>query len=436
MTERINFSSGIVSWSVHRRTLKDGTVVEQDRARLRVAHNGEHLRFTKAFPASNRLNTDRKKQIAVNNWIAELSREQEERIAAEEAEAKAKEEAERKAKRKEKIKTVPDAVDEFLDGWNVEGSTMLSYRGTAKHIRKEFEDVALTDLDAKMVRAWLNKLKDAGYSASLQGKCYRLLNQVLKHLVMDGDLDHNICDAVQPPKRTKVDPNALTPDGREKLIDHLSSLEPTALVVGAMMAMLMGLREGEICGLRWRDVDFDRKILCVRTAVGNCQGGKYLKAPKNDGSERTLPIPDTLMTLLKSRESKMSSDLAACNGAVTKDEFGELFVIGYIDGRYKNPNMLGREWRSMAENLNLKGTKNRPVTFHDLRHTFATVAVAIGTDVKSVSSYMGHSNAAMTLNTYASGDMEALQRTAQKMNDYYYDSGKKNKSKADTLNHA
>ena len=122
MTERINFSSGIVSWSVHRRTLKDGTVVEQDRARLRVAHNGEHLRFTKAFPASNRLNTDRKKQIAVNNWIAELSREQEERIAAEEAEAKAKEEAERKAKRKEKIKTVPDAVDEFLDGWNVEGS--------------------------------------------------------------------------------------------------------------------------------------------------------------------------------------------------------------------------------------------------------------------------------------------------------------------------
>ena len=140
-----------------------------------------------------------------------------------------------------------------------------------------------------------------------------------------------------------------------------------------------------------------------------------------------LPIPDTLMPVLKAREAKMNGNLTSYNGAIATDGFGEIFVIGYTDGYYKNPTMLGREWKAMSESLNLNGTKNRPVTFHDLRHTFATVAVTIGADVKSVSSYMGHSNAAMTLNTYANSDMEALQRTAQKMNDYY-DSGKMNKS--------
>ena len=435
MVEKINYAALRPTWTVQKTTRKDGSVTKQHRVLLRIMVDGKRKTITKCFPVGTNLDTERKRNMALKKWIAELEEKQDGEIAAEEAERRAKEEAERREAARRNSKSVGDAVDEFLDGWNVENSTMLSYRSSAKHIHGGFDGVALMDLDAKMVRKWLNKLKDAGYSASVQGKCYRLLNQVLKHLVMDGDLDRNVCDAVQPPKRAKVDPNALTFEGREKLVNHLNSLEPTALVVGAMTALLMGLREGEICGLRWRDVDLNRKRLCVRTAVGNGTGGTYLKAPKTDGSERTLPIPETLMPVLTARAAKMTAEINESGAKVTKDEFADLFVIGYIDGRYKNPCMLGREWKSMSESLNLKGTKNKPITFHDLRHSFATVAVANGTDIKSVSSFMGHSNAAMTLNTYASSDMDALELAAQKM-DGSYDFDKQREGQADVLDFA
>lgn len=328
--------------------------------------------------------------------------------------------------------TIPDAVDTFLDGWDVEGSTMRSYRNSAKHIRREFEGKGIDTLTPQEVRTWIGKLRDEGYSLSLQGKCYRLLNMVLKHLVLDEVLDRNVCDAVKPPKREKADPNALTNAGREKLVSTLSGMEPTALVVGAMAALFMGLREGEVCGLRWCDVDLSGATLTVRNAIGNRKGGTYEKAPKTNGSERTLPIPSTLLNVLTARRSHMFAELQEKGVEMDAEEFGNLFVIGYVDGRYKNPTMLGREWKALAEALNLQGTKRRTCTFHDLRHTFATVAVTEGTDIKSVSSFMGHSNAAMTLNVYASSDADALRIAAAKQ-DAAYDFEAQRKGQADVI---
>ena len=81
------------------------------------------------------------------------------------------------------------------------------------------------------------------------------------------------------------------------------------------------------------------------------------------------------------------------------------------------PNTIWQRWRNLAEALELKGTRGTRPTFHDLRHTFATMAVAAHVDIKAISASMGHSNAAMTLNIYADATAEGKQRAAQTMQD-------------------
>ena len=89
-----------------------------------------------------------------------------------------------------------------------------------------------------------------------------------------------------------------------------------------------------------------------------------------------------------------------------------LYVIGGADGSFMQPHYLSNRWRRTADALELVGTEGKRPTFHDLRHTFATAAIAHGVDVKSVSSMMGHANAAMTMNTYASADPDAKRRAS------------------------
>ena len=319
--------------------------------------------------------------------------------------------------------SVPDYLDTFLTEWerNIEPSTLKGYKNLAKHIRAEFEGVALCDLTGKQVTTWVNKMHRKGLSQATQVKAFRLLNLVCKQAVKSDDLDANPCDKADAPKAPKPDPNPLTEKSRETLIGLLEGMEPTPLAVAAYLGIYMGLREAEICALQWQDVDFARELVAVHKAIGRAEGEKstYIKGTKTDGSTRLLPIPAPLLEVLKARKAKMCDELAQAEMSLDDEEFGNLYVIGYVDGRYKNPNVLGKEWRGFAEAFDLMGTRGRLCTFHDTRHTFATVAVAAKIDVKSVASYLGHSNAAMTLNIYADADENAKRAAADVMGEAF-----------------
>lgn len=91
-------------------------------------------------------------------------------------------------------------------------------------------------------------------------------------------------------------------------------------------------------------------------------------------------------------------------------EFGELYVCGTTEGRFLDITVLSRSWKSLAEAFNLIGTQGRRVTFHDLRHSFASRAIAEGADVKAVAAVLGHTDAHVTLNVYADADKESKRR--------------------------
>lgn len=300
----------------------------------------------------------------------------------------------------------------------VEPSTAATYRRCAELIARganpNLHDptpglggVPMGDLTPPRVQAWVNGLAGA-YRPINVNKAVTLLRAVCSSAVRGGVIDHDPTDGVRVPKAPREEPNALPPGELARLMEDLDAPRPRErpqTVMGMRLAVHTGMRRGEICGLRWRDVDLDGGTLAVREAVGidGADGSTYLKAPKTDGSRRDIPLTPELAGWLASWRAEVE---AKCRAAGERFR-PELFVCGDVDGSYQDPKKLGRAFRRRADRLGLVGTQGRRPTFHDLRHTFATVAIAKGADIKSISSIMGHASAAMTLDIYASPDADA-----------------------------
>lgn len=283
--------------------------------------------------------------------------------------------------------SVAEYARAYVEGLDVEPSTRSNYTYTLLHIDEL--DMPLMNLSPPAASGWESRLLASGLSPSTVGKAHRLLKQALSHAVDVGDIQSNPMDRVKPPKRPRAIPNALDSSGRDRLLSLLEDMAPSPFRTAVLLAICTGMRRGEICALRWSDVDLDSMEIHVRRSIGLGAAGAYEKPPKTQSGMRTIPIPDMLLQALRTPHSGP-------------------YVLG---DRPYSPGRLTKEWQSFARAFGIYGTEG-PCTFHDLRHTYATVAIANGADVRSVSSILGHSSAAMTLDVYASPDAEAKRRTA------------------------
>lgn len=310
-------------------------------------------------------------------------------------------------------RTVPDYVDSFIDSLEarqaIEASSVKGYRSSAKFIRKEFSGVTVEDLKPEQVERWETKLTESGLSSSTVGKAHRLLKQAFKNAVNCRVVDFNPVDPVKPPKRRnkKAGINALDVNGRTELLSRLEGMELTPVTVAARIALFTGLRRGEICALRWQDVDLEVGVIWVRQAIGEGKGGFYIKSAKTD-KVRDVALPKSLADLLI--EWRRVQRVRFAEKLSTLDEGS--YVLGDPLG-YLSPHTLSRGWDLLAQTFGIRGTEGRLPTFHDLRHTWATMYLAAGGDVKTAASNLGHANAAMTLNVYASADPNAKREAAR-----------------------
>ena len=208
----------------------------------------------------------------------------------------------------------------------------------------------------------------------------------------------NPCDFCKPPKRVKTPINALCTEDRTRMLRLAVASQPQPLGVAIELALTTGMRRGEVCALRWGDVSDADHSVTVRRTLGNAEGGFYVKEPKTSSSVRTIPLTRHTWELLASMRAKATRTLAP---------FGLSAADAYILGtqepesRPYNPTMLGKDFAAFCK---MNGFK---CTFHDLRHTFATMMIAKGVDVRTVASYLGHASVTMTLDTYANVDPDA-----------------------------
>ena len=156
--------------------------------------------------------------------------------------------------------------------------------------------------------------------------------------------------------------------------------------LGILLCLYTGIRLGEICGLKWEDVDFVNKSISIRRTVqrikntdinSKAKTKKIISTPKSDASKRTIPIPDFLYDLLLKYRS-------------TADHYILTDSISFKDTRV---------FEKYLENT-LKKCYIRNLNFHVLRHTFATRSIESGMDVKTLSEILGHSSYHITLDIY------------------------------------
>ncbi len=207
----------------------------------------------------------------------------------------------------------------------------------------------------------------------------------------------NPCDFCKPPKRVKTPINALNRKERTRMLDLARKAQPTPLGIAIELALTTGMRRGEVCALRWSDLN-DNRTITVRRALGNGEGGFYVKEPKTASSCRDIPLTrytyDLLCAIRKDSQHVFTE---------LRVPFGDPYILGTqgVDSRPYNPSILTKEFSAFCK---MNGFE---CTFHDLRHTFATMMIAGGTDVRTVASYLGHASVSMTLNIYADVDPDA-----------------------------
>ena len=313
----------------------------------------------------------------------------------------------------------------------IAGSTARGYAEYVPIIERGLENVTIAQLDPKAVRLWIRGMKERGLAPNTIRKAFNILSQTCERAIENGDMTANPCT----PQIRKTDlpsvggsePNALDSKGVERVNLLLNEATNPRLRIGARIALSCGLREGEICGLRWRDVEPGR--LHVRECIANVGGGTVVKSPKSAASRRTVPLPHAIERELSEwREVQLAEWEKAAKGQEAKVvPFEDCRVIGYANGEHFTPHALGSLWRKLARGKHdrnpndrrrlgdgwvpgrepIVGTRGRVVTFHDLRHTYATQAIAQGADVRSTAANMGHADVSMTLNTYADASPEA-----------------------------
>ena len=385
--------------------------------------DGNRKRLTKTLKDENGspIECDPKTNRGRNRAIGALAAWREELIASE---AEEREEGEKETTLRGV--TLGDYLGRYLDSLesthHIERSTLASYRASARKIDAALGDIPVTELTTGDVQKWEAELLNAdGLSNRSVVKHHRLLSQALKYAVDCGRLEQNPCDRVKLPKYRREQPHAMTREQTADLLATLSAMEQTRVVTAARVALLAGLRVGEICALTWGDVDFERHMLRVNKAIGTGDGGSYVKGTKNSYSTRDIPMTRPLEDAFRDRRRRVYGEAEDAGVFPNPKQVMGSYVLGHLDGEHVNPNCISREWGQLRRLLGVTDSKGEPLRFHDLRHTYATLAVQSHMDIKSLSAMLGHADASMTLNVYASSDEQARRAAAEQMAEFMGD---------------
>ncbi|MGH2382184.1 MAG: site-specific integrase, partial [Candidatus Limnocylindria bacterium] len=159
------------------------------------------------------------------------------------------------------------------------------------------------------------------------------------------------------------------------------------------LALTSGMRQGELLGLRWRDIDWAARRVSVHHTLVRMHGRWWLGDPKTAKSERGVALTDPTLDVLRVHRARHAERLLAIGHRVTDDDF-----VFSDDG---GEPLWGRHVTTREFQPLLRRAELPPIRFHDLRHTFATLQLAAGTNPKIVSEVLGHKDVAITLDRYS-----------------------------------
>ena len=285
--------------------------------------------------------------------------------------------------------TVKDLFSEWLSAvkLRVKLSTYANYQmKVGKHILPAFGGMRYDSLTVLMLNSYIEDKLNSGLSAKYVSDIIIVFKSMAKYTAKTHGF-RNILADVTLPKVHRKEMQLLSPVQQRKLCNYLlNDLNPTSMCV--LLSLYTGLRVGEVCGLMWEDIDFEKSVLTVRRTVQRIRIGAHgtqiiADTPKSRSSRRSIPIPKFIMKLL--RDSRSADDHYILSNSTIITE----------------PRTLQRRFKSILKKANLPS-----VGYHCLRHMFATNSLQAGFDVKTLSEILGHASVETTLNRYVHTSME------------------------------
>ncbi len=266
-------------------------------------------------------------------------------------------------------------------------TTQYSYRNIInKHIIPQIGALALKDITRQTINQYLAHMEKS-LSANTVRKHYDLLNSLFLTAVQEEKVDKNPLATIKPPKKEAVTSSIYDSAQLKTLLEKVKG---DRLEVAVNLAARMGLRRGEVCGLRWEHIDMTAKTLYVCESYAQAGSAYIHKGPKSASSVRTLKIPKELITILERIKTEQEEHKQFFEGAYNN----EGYVFAWPNGEPYRPNYLSDMYTLFLERNGLPR-----IRFHDLRHSFATLAVEYA-DIYDVSRALGHSNTRITEDIY------------------------------------
>lgn len=278
------------------------------------------------------------------------------------------------------------------------------FKAVAKHLGKaKLESITPTMLDDM----YIAMLKGDTLSGRPSGGSY--VNQIHDNLTLvfeqakkEGILVFNPCDQANPPKMDTKAKRALTPAQAHKFIESLDP-EPDR-ECAYLLAITMGLRRGEICGLSWGDIDFDRKVADIRHSY-DARGN--LKATKTKAGTRVLPLSEKTVEVLKAHKEAQFKRYARTNQWRKPEE-------GYIEQTDDSPVITDNcGTRILPTSLSRWWTEDRPKygldgwCLHEFRHTYLTLLAISGVHPKVMQELAGHYSSQISMDIYTHVNMDS-----------------------------
>ncbi len=273
--------------------------------------------------------------------------------------------------------------------YRVKESTSANYTLKAyKHILPAFGNQNICDISQNSIHQFIKEKQDYGLSNRYITDILILMKSVFRYASRTYHIN-NPMDGMIMPKKQKSEIKLLTIKEEEQLMQIINKHQ-NLTTLGIALAKMTGLRIGELCALRWKDIDLEKRILTVRKTLQRiqCKDGKkrtklQLTDPKSETSKRVIPIPECIIEFLKKFLGK-----------------AEEFILS-AKTKPIEPRTMQYRFSKILKNGNLPS-----IHFHALRHMFASKCVKLGFDIKSLSEILGHSGVEITLNRYVHSSFE------------------------------
>ena len=286
---------------------------------------------------------------------------------------------------------------QWLDYWykdiilpQIEETTAYGYRGMIEnYLKPQLGEIRLQKLTARDIQQYYTWLMDEKeLSPNTVIKHHNLLTNTLNTAERQEYITKNPMRAVSPPKKRQREAKFYTPEQLGILLDKAVG---TRLELPVFICAYLGLRRGELCGLRWSDVDLEHQTITIENTRTQAGKKEIEKGTKTASSTRTLYLPDTLCDMLKAAKEHQQACRAEYKNAYDDNDY----VVVMEDGRPFRPNYLSELFGKFLADNDLP-----KIVLHELRHTFASLSNQAGIPAYNIGKALGHSTPATTQKIY------------------------------------